>query len=444
MPQPAAQPAGPTGGPATPRDRVLDAVKATAVVAVIAGHTMAWDISTGTPGSALDRRPDLLWLTWLVQVLPLFFIVGGAANLGSWRRRPDREAFLRRRILRLGTPVLTFAAVWTAVCLPLAALTPWGTLAGDFLATLTWFMGAYAAVVASVPWTARWTARPGLALGAWLALIVAVDALRFTVAPEVGWLNVALVWGWVHQVGYHLPALRRRTPAALAALAAAAFAAAIGLAVPGPYSSSLLTYGPDPQGSNFTPPTAVLALYALAQALTLAAGYRVLERALARERIWRAVGAVASRAVHLYLWHIPWVAAVAAFAWAVHFRPALLDGAWWLAHAAGLAVVAVGTWTTARVTARADPAVATWLAGRGRRRRRCPAGPAAALATAALLLSSVTGYGTWWGPIFLGMPFSSLLSLMLLVVALRAVGATGVGDGDRHSTAARARGVTDR
>ncbi len=413
-----------TGAATEPRDRVLDAVKAFALVVVIVGHALAWDVTTDTPANVVDSRPHLAWVTWVIQVLPLFFAVGAVSNLGSWRRRPDRDAFRRRRLLRLGAPALVYGVVWTAVLLPLAAFFPFAELAGEFLATLTWFMGVYSAIVLAVPWTSGWARRPLLTLGLWLGAIVVVDVARFTVAPIVGWLNLLLVWGWLHQLGYHLPALRRRPAGELLGLAAVAFALAVGLAYPGPYSSPLVTFAADAERSNFTPPTVLIAVFGLTQVLVLAAVYPWLSRVLARERVWRAVGAVAARAVDLYLWHIAWVGAIGATAWAAGFRPVSLGGAWWAAHVVGLAVVFVGTWFTAGVARHADLWVVAW--GLTERRRRLPALPFALLTTAALLLATVTGYGTWWGrAMFLGIPTSTLIAVPLLALGLRALAVGG-------------------
>jgi hypothetical protein len=397
---------------------VLDGVRASALGVVVLGHAMAWDISTGQPGNVADVRPGLGWLTWVVQVLPLFFAVGAVVNLGSLRRRPSFPSFARRRLIRLGVPPLVYAAFWTAVLLPLAPFLPLARMAGDYLGILTWFLGVYAAAVIATPWTSRWAARaPALTIGVWFAAIVAVDVVRFTVAPLVGWVNLILVWCWLHQLGFHLPALRRLPATRLTTLAALALAAAILLALPGPYASALVTFELDALDSNFTPPTAVLALYGAALVLVLAAVYPWLTRLLAHERVWRVVEPASARAIGLYLWHIPWVVAVAALAWVADFSAAPLSVPWWLAHVAGLAVVVPMTWLTAGVAVRGDRAVASWLGTR--RRRRLPTAPFAVLTPAALLLATVTGYAAWGGIVFAGvLPSSSLAGLGLLAFAL--------------------------
>jgi len=410
-------PTTPSITPTRDRDRVLDAVKAFALGVVIIGHAFAWDTSQGgVPGNVAETHPDLAWLTWVVQVLPLFFVAGGAVNLGSWHRSGHAPRYLRRRLLTLGAPVLVYAAFWTGLLLPLVPAVPEAELAGHFLAQLTWFMGVYAAAVATVPWTSRWTSRPILTLGVWLLVILAVDVVRFAAVPALGWLNIVLVWGWLHQLGYHLPALRRLRPALLATLAAAAFALTVVLTVPGPYASALVTFAADAERSNFTPPTVVIATYGLTQALILAALYPLLDRVLRREPLWRPVGAIAQRAVGLYLWHIPGVGIVAGLAWAADFRPALTDLSWWVAHVLGTAVVVVIAWFAAGLAGRAHGALLAW--GAGRPRRDLPIALFAALLPIALLLSTVTGYATWAAVVYPGVPSSSLLALAFLTGTL--------------------------
>jgi hypothetical protein len=408
---------GTVAEPPPGRDRVLDAVRVSALGVVVLGHALAWDVVAGTPGSVTDRVPGLAWTTWVVQVLPLFFAVGALGNLGSLRRHPDLAVYGRRRLLRLGTPALVFALVWTGLLLPLAAAFPLAELAGDVLGQLTWFLGVYAVAVLATPWTSRGAQRrPLLTLAVWFGAIVLVDGVRFTVTPVVGWLNLLLVWGWLHQLGFHLPALRRWPTTRLLTLAGTSLAAALLLAGPGPYSGELVTFALDDDRSNFTPPTTVLALYGLAQVAVLALLYPWFSRVLARERVWAVVSPAAQRAIGLYLWHIPAVALVAALAWFAGRRPTPLDPEWLTLHLVGIVVVLPLTWVCAGIAARADLAVGLWL--RRLRRRRVPTAPFLVAVPVALLVATATGYGTWWGDVFLGVRWSSVLSLAMLAGAL--------------------------
>ncbi len=424
---------------AVERDRVLDAARAFALLVVVLAHSLAWDLSTTSPMSVLDLRPDVAGATWTLQILPLFFAAGAVTNRGSWERHP--EGFLPRRLVRLGVPALVYTAFWTVLGLPAALLVPGADLVGRFLAQLLWFLGVYAAVTAAVPWTVRWTARPVLSLGLWLGAIAAVDALRWNVHPTLGQLNLLLVWGFCHQAGYHLPSLRRAHPGVLLAGTLAAAGSAVGLAVWGPYSSSLVTYAADPEPSNLSPPTLVVALYGLGLVLGLAALWPALTRLFAHDSLYRLVGGFGMRAVGVYLWHIPIVALVVGAAWLAQFWEPPFTAAWWAVHLLGLAVVLPLAWLLAGMAARADRAVLGWLAhpralpGPLARPRDAvgplarPSAPRGATTTATVALAvalplvllaiTTTGFGTWWGPGPLGVPTSSLLNMVLLVAILR-------------------------
>ena len=73
----------------TPEDRnkYVDFLRGVSILFVITGHwliaTAYYDGDTLTPGDLLDIQPWTQWLTWLFQVMPIFFIVGGYANAVS-------------------------------------------------------------------------------------------------------------------------------------------------------------------------------------------------------------------------------------------------------------------------------------------------------------------------------------------------------------------------
>lgn len=405
------------------RDRVLDAVRAAALVVVVMGHSLQWDTSTGSPTAVLEQRPGLVWVTWVAQVLPLFFAAGAVTNAISWRRDPDVGAYLRRRLVRLSTPGLVYATLWTVLLLPLTPLSTSVGFAGRFLAELVWFLAVYATATLAVPWTIRWTRRPWFTIGLWFAAVGAVDLLRWNVWAPLGWLNLVLVWGLVHQVGYHLPALQEARRAWLVAGGVVAVAAAIGLGVLGPYSSSMVSFGGDPEPSNLAPPTLVVALFGLGQVLLLAALWPWLARRLTVDRTYRAVGALGVRSIGIYLWHIPVVALVAGAAWVLDFRAEPLGAVWWLAHVSGLAVILSVAWAVAGPAAVVDHRAREWAARRRSWTRAVV--PFAVVVPVVLCNISVTGFGTWWGAGMLGLPSSSVLNLAVLALAWFALAARG-------------------
>jgi peptidoglycan/LPS O-acetylase OafA/YrhL len=96
---------------ATPstRNRYVDLIRVVSIAAVVLGHwTMAvigYRDGRFTGANVLELDPDTQILTWLFMVMPLFFIVGGFSNAGSWvsaRRRGVRYAdWLAGRSARL-------------------------------------------------------------------------------------------------------------------------------------------------------------------------------------------------------------------------------------------------------------------------------------------------------------------------------------------------------
>ena len=67
------------------RNRAVDFYRALAMLAVAFGHWLALvavEDSAGelVGGNALEYVPALGWATWLLQVMPLFFVVGGFSS----------------------------------------------------------------------------------------------------------------------------------------------------------------------------------------------------------------------------------------------------------------------------------------------------------------------------------------------------------------------------
>src|SRR4029079_19218557 len=71
------------------RDRFIDAVRAASLLVVVLGHWLmaAVVVKDGhlTATNALTSIPALQLSTWLLQVMPLFFIAGGFSNITVWR-----------------------------------------------------------------------------------------------------------------------------------------------------------------------------------------------------------------------------------------------------------------------------------------------------------------------------------------------------------------------
>ncbi|MGL5819095.1 MAG: acyltransferase family protein [Phycicoccus sp.] len=303
---------------ATPdsRNRVVDLLRALAIGAVVLGHWLVAAVTVRDgrldAGAVLDRAAWTHPLTWVVQVMPLFFLVGGYANALSWRsacrRGVDAGAWLQGRLRRLLVPVTPLLAGWLVLApVLLAADVPprelrWAT---QVALVPTWFLAAYVVVCALAPLTLRlwerygwgsfWT---GLALGG-LVDLVSIG----TGSLAVGFANYVVVWCTVGVLGYawadgRLGNTVRRL--GLAALGLGGLLLAVG---PGPYPVSMV--GLDGAAVNNSYPTRVtMALLGMFQAGLLLAAEPHLARWLRRDRPWVATVLVNSRIMTIYLWHL--------------------------------------------------------------------------------------------------------------------------------------------
>lgn len=360
---------------ATPadRDRWVDTLRVGSLLVVILGHWLMVAITPdGRITNALAVVPALQPLTWLLQVMPLFFLVGGVAHahtLESLERRHTAYAgryavFFRARAARLLRPTLAFLAAWVllGVVADLSGLTgrtdDAGRLARDALVMvpqLLWFVGIYLGACAFAPLMRDLHRRWGLrVVGVLVALAVAVDVVRFGGGPAlVGNLNFAIVWLALHQLGF---AWRDGllTTARGWAMTVSGFGA-MGLAVAlGPYPVSMVGL-PGEAVSNMAPPTAAL----LAQGMGicgLAVVLRpVMARVLARPRVWRAVVVAGPFAMTAFLWHLTALMAALLLVRAGGVEQApIASWAWWLTRPVLFAVLAGVTAVLVAVFVRFD------------------------------------------------------------------------------------------
>ena len=86
---------------AATRDRAIDVIRIVSLVGVVAGHTIM-TTSTLRDGvfiwtNLLTASPVFQALTWVFQIMPLFFFAGAAACVSSWRPGTNWGEWLMKR-----------------------------------------------------------------------------------------------------------------------------------------------------------------------------------------------------------------------------------------------------------------------------------------------------------------------------------------------------------
>ena len=340
------------------RNRVVDLLRALSILAVVVGHWLvaAPYVENGavTGGHLLGIAPWTQWLTWLFQVMPVFFLVGGFSNGMSWaasmRKQGNWPDWFASRVRRLIAPVLPLFLVWTGFAL-------FGTAAGvergivKMAAQLAlipvWFLAVYLIVTALTPWTHAFWRRAGfLSVVALIAGAVAIDvaSLRFGV-PYVNFANFLFVWLAIHQLGYAWSEGRFAGRGRALAMGLAGLTALLLLVRFGPYPVAMIGV-PGADLSNSMPPTLALLALGIAQAGIALTLEPILRRWLESDRAWTAVVLVNGMIMTIYLWHLTAFVAVVTGAWllggaGLHSFPATSD--WWLARPLWFALYIVAT-----------------------------------------------------------------------------------------------------
>jgi surface polysaccharide O-acyltransferase-like enzyme len=302
------------------RDRAVDVARLGALVVVMFGHCalLLATIDGGGLhiGNLLGEIPAITPLTWVVQVMPLFFLAGGAAGAYGWHTGKPWGTWLFSRAQRLCRPVFWYLAVWSvglvAARMTLGAESAEGL--GRECVALLWFLGVYLVVLAFVPALTRVQTGRGVAvlLASLLAAAAAIDVARIAAGTDTaGVPNYVIVWliPVVIGVAYARQLIGRRVALAVAAIA---LGAQVVLAMAGPYELSLVVTGNE-RMSNVSPPTLLLALHCTWMSFAFVAVAGAIRRWAARPRVWRIVAVGNGGAMTLYLWHIPAIA-VATFA----------------------------------------------------------------------------------------------------------------------------------
>ncbi|WP_262286166.1 acyltransferase [Micromonospora sp. MA102] len=318
--------------PAT-RERYADLLRALAITMVVLGHwgvtVIGYDRAGRPTGhSALGDLPWAWPLTWVAQVMPVFFLVGGYANAASLAARRQRAGTATgwlvdrsARLVRPTTALLVVLAAGAAVA-TLRGADPTQVRTVVWFATIPlWFLVAYLVVVPLTPPLYALHRRFGLAVPVVLAGLVALGDLGRIWGPA-GLATGNYLFGWlaVHQLGfawYDTRAQeragagprglrRRRLPlsrTAGTAMLTGGLVALILLTVVGPYPVAMLNV-PGERLDNLAPPSLALLAVATAQLGLIVLLREPAGRWLRRPGPWQAVIAVNAVVLTVFLWHL--------------------------------------------------------------------------------------------------------------------------------------------
>lgn len=381
------------------RDSSIDAIRVGLLIVVFALHAMMFGVGVGPDGpvlrNALEGQAWFAPVSWVVQIMPLFFIAGGFSSFHHWRSMQSRGStpadYVRARLERLLRPAIALVLV---VAGALVALSLAG-LPADLVATAgfrigqpLWFLAVYIAVSALVPVMVRAHERARVLTPlALLATVVAVDVVRLSTGVEaIGLANLLLVWLLVQQLGFHLAdgALDRRSSGTLSGIAGGALALLAVLTIVGPYPVDMYV--------NLNPPTVCLVVLGVAQVALFQLARPHIRAWVERADAAGVVAAVGERAMTVYLWHMPVLVALAGVSLVANATqgfplPEPLSLEWWATRPLWLAVGAAAVVPVVLVFARFE---------RARRMPRGASPTASATATrAATGVAPAVAPGVW-------------------------------------------------
>lgn len=294
------------------RDRVIDVIRIASLLGVVVGHTVM--------ATSMIRDRVLIWdnvltsstllqsLTWVFQIMPLFFFAGAAACVPSWRPGSSWGGWLMKRCTRLYRPVFYYLAFWAVALVALRAILSrhvFDPVAG-VSTQLLWFLGAYVLVLATAPLLYRITSAGELAAGVAgvYTSVALVDFVRLHTSGGslLGYLNMA---AWVipgmFGVAYRRDLLTRRGALCIGVIM---LGVNVLLCWMGPYQVSLVGIG-DPRLANMSPPSLLMAGHAIMLSAFAIWAAPAIARWAQRPRVWWLTVIGNSGAMTLYLWHIP-------------------------------------------------------------------------------------------------------------------------------------------
>lgn len=405
MPLPTSASALDAATPAS-RDRLIDLVRGASIVVVVLGHwTMAAFVRDLGGGVRLRNVLEVeAWahpLTWVLQVMPLFFLAAGFTNhLALTRPRATVAAFIAGRVERVLRPTIVFGAIWLVganIAIALGAPADLLTTGARAAAMVLWFLAVYVMITLLAPLQLRLHQRhPWLLLATLPVVTLLLDRLQGTSWALLGYLSYATVFIFCAELGYlyaegRLAELSRR---AWGAVAAGAIATLVLLTVVGPYPVSMIGL-PGQTTSNMMPPSVCVIVVAILQTALVMIARPWLLRWLDRPRVWASVVAINVSVMTLFLWHLTALILVAAVALGPLkvALPLVGSGAWWIHKIGWIAASAALTFVLVAIFARAER-----LPARAAARPGILSGLGGLIAAIGLTMLACSGFVDPWTP----------------------------------------------
>lgn len=328
-----------------PRDAYVDFLRAFSLIIVVLWHwaftILEWRDDGPHATSPLGFTRGLWLATWLFQVMPLFFFIGGFVHLKSWERAQARGvtmgSFVWRRIRQLLIPASIVLFVWIGLGSLIGIQFDWPGVgrAVKLVVSPLWFLAVYLCLIALLPVSLWLHRKVGLLALVWLAGgAMLVDVIRFDRGIEdAGWVNMVLIWGLAHQAGFFYQKIVDAPRTNDWALLWAGLLGLIGLVGSGLYPGTMVGV-PGERFSNIGPPTFVIVALLLFQIGTVELLRPGMQRRLAGGR-WKKLNELINNfSLPLYLVHTTGMAFFLFLAWITFGldmkKQADVDLGWWL------------------------------------------------------------------------------------------------------------------
>ena len=326
------------------RNRAVDFYRAVAIMFVVLGHWLLVapviinDEVTLT--ILLSSEPWTHYITWLFQVMPVFFFVGGFANALSWdsaQKDPEKtRVWAATRLARLLKPTIPLVLLWAVAAFIAGRMgvnPELITAASQAALVPVWFLAVYIVITIVVPISvAAWNK---IGMGSILVLVIGailVDMIAFGFDQGwLRWLNYAFVWLTMHQLGYWWRGTQRAKTWAVGFIAVGLGWLYLLIAHYG-YPVAMVSV-PGQEMSNTRPPTTAMLAVGFVQVGAILMVTGPVSKWLQNVRPWAWVILLNQMIMSVYLWHLSAmiiVVAIAANLNGIGLRMQPGSGEWWM------------------------------------------------------------------------------------------------------------------